>query len=132
MTEPVPSSTTPTATGPIGKPRGIGMTVLLFFITLGIYGFFWNYYVFKELKDYSGNGIGGGVAVLLWFIFSPINFFLLPSEIKNVYEAEGRQSPVKPIIGLWFLLPIIGWIIWLVKVQGAQNELWVSKGAPAV
>jgi hypothetical protein len=132
MAQPVPSTSTPSAAGAIGKPRSIGLTVFLFFITLGIYGFFWNYFVFKELKEYSGRGIGGGVAVLLWFIFSPINFFLLPSEIKSVYESEGRESPVRPIIGLWFLLPIIGWIIWLVKVQGALNGFWQSKGAPAI
>lgn len=132
MAQQVPGSSTPATGGPIGKPRGIGMTIFLFFITLGIYSFFWTYYVFRDLKEYSGRGIGGGIAVLLWFVFSPINFFLLPSEIKNVYEGEGRESPVRPIIGLWFLLPIIGAIIWLVKVQGAMNELWQSKGAPAV
>ena len=33
------------------------------------------------------------------------------------------------IWGLWFLLPIIGNIIWYVKVQHALNEFWATKGS---
>jgi hypothetical protein len=28
-------------------------------------------------------------------------------------------------------LPLIGFIIWVVKVQGALNRFWTSKGATA-
>ena len=31
---------------------------------------------------------------------------------------------------LWWLLPIIGHIVWFVKVQNALNSYWESKGAP--
>ena len=58
-----------------------------------------------------------------------MTYFLIPNEIKNAYQTDGRQSPVDVVWGLWFLLPLIGSIIWYVKVQNALNEYWVSKGA---
>jgi hypothetical protein len=55
--------------------------------------------------------------------------FTIPNEVKNLYERDGRESPVSAIWGLWFLLPLIGNIIWYLKVQGALNDFWRSKGA---
>jgi hypothetical protein len=49
-----------------------------------------------------------------------------------MYNASGKPSPVSALTGLWFLLPIIGNIVWYVKVQGALNAQWESiGGAPA-
>jgi hypothetical protein len=42
---------------------------------------------------------------------------------------KSRQSPVAVVLGLWFLLPLVGNIIWYVKVQRVLNDLWSSKGA---
>jgi hypothetical protein len=58
--------------------------------------------------------------------------FTMPNEIKNMYERDGRPSPVTAIWGLWFLLPLIGNIVWYVKVQNSLNEFWTSKGAQRV
>jgi hypothetical protein len=55
--------------------------------------------------------------------------FIMPNEIQRAYERDGRESPVSALWGLWFLLPLIGQLIWYVKVQGALNDFWVSKGA---
>jgi hypothetical protein len=38
---------------------------------------------------------------------------------------------VSGVTGFWMLLPLIGFIIWVVKVQGALNRFWESKGAAA-
>ena len=54
--------------------------------------------------------------------------FTIPNEIEKMYQREGRQSPVSTVWGLWFLLPIIGNIIWYVKVQRVLNDFWPSKG----
>ena len=40
------------------------------------------------------------------------------------------SAPVRGITGLWVLLPIIGQFVWFIKVQGALNRYWESKGAP--
>jgi hypothetical protein len=34
-------------------------------------------------------------------------------------------------LGLWFLLPIVGFFIWYIKVQEAINDFWMRRGAPA-
>jgi hypothetical protein len=31
--------------------------------------------------------------------------------------------------GLWVLLPLVGWFVWVVKVQGALNRYWQSHEA---
>lgn len=128
----VPPQYVPQAPGPIGevgKPRSVGLNILLFIVTCGIWSFFWTYWVFEENKRWSGQGIGGVVGLVIQIVFGLINWFLLPNEIQTMYVRDGRESPVSPLLGLWFLLPLIGGIIWYVKVQGALNDFWVSKGA---
>ena len=117
------------AVGVIGEPRSAGMTILLFFVTCGIWGLVWNYWVFEENKKWSGEGIGGVLGLVLWLFVAPVNFFLLPNEIERMYQADGRTSPVTTLYGLWFLLPIVGFIIWILKMQHALNDFWESKGA---
>jgi hypothetical protein len=130
MTQPAPAAPSAGARGPIGKPRAVGMQILLAIITLGIYTFFWVYWQHKEMKDYSGEGIGGAIGVIIYFFISPVTYFLIPSEIRNLYAAEGRDPGFSVWIGLWFLLPIIGAFVWFFKVQPAINEFWIAKGAP--
>jgi hypothetical protein len=116
--------------GALGKPRSIGVSILLAIVTIGIYTYVWTYKTHDELKRHTGQGLGGGIGLLIYFFVSPVTYFLIPGEIKSMYEAAGEQSPVSAIWGLWFLLPLIGNIIWFVKVQGALNDYWVARGAP--
>jgi hypothetical protein len=127
-TAPVPPSG-PLPKGPVGKTWPVGVTILLTIITCGIYGLYWQYRVFEDLKQHNGTGLGGPIALIIGIFISVVNMFILPSEIKSTYEDDGRESPVTPLYGLWFLLPLIGNIIWFVKVQHALNDYWESKGA---
>ena len=58
--------------GPLGNVRSPVAVILLSIITLGIYALYWEYSSFKELRAYSGEGIGGGLG-LLFFVASPKN-----------------------------------------------------------
>jgi hypothetical protein len=88
------------------------------------------YKTHEEIKRYSGNGIGGVLGLVIWILISPVTFFVVPSEVRWMYEdLDGQANPVRGITGLWFLLPFLGSIIWFVKVQGALNRYWESKGA---
>jgi hypothetical protein len=109
----------------------VPLTILLMIVTLGIWGFFWTYRSNEDLKKYNGDGLGGVLGVVIYLLLSVVLMFTIPNEIKNMYEREGRDSPVSAIWGLWFLLPLIGNIIWYVKVQHALNNFWRSKGAAA-
>ena len=114
-------------TGPVGKQRGILFVILISIITLGIYGFYWVFKTCEEMKKHRGDGIGGVIALVIQFVFTPINWFVIPSEVGKTYEDDGREAPLTGWTGLWMFLPLIGFIIWVVRVQGALNRYWASK-----
>lgn len=122
-----------TGRGPIGKPSNAGTVVLLSIVTFGIYTLVWTYRQFEDFKKYSGQGVGGGVGLLIGIFAGVVNMFLIPLELKNnLMEPEGEKCPFEPTIGLWFLLPIVGLFIWYFKVQEAINDFWVRRGAQPV
>jgi hypothetical protein len=109
---------------PVGKVRSAAAVVIFSIITLGIYYLVWIYKVFRELNDYTGDGLGGVIALVIALLLDPVIWFVLPSEIGNVYAGSGREKPVRGVTGLWNLIPLLGFIIWVVKVQGAMNRIW--------
>ena len=117
--------------GPVGQPRGIGNSILLAIVTLSIYTFVWTYKTHEELKRHAGSGVGGAVGLVIYIVFSPATMFIIPSEIGQIQLRAGVPQTVKGTTGLWILLPIIGSIVWFVKVQGALNDYWTSQGATA-
>lgn len=112
--------------GPIGKERSWIVVVLLSIITLGIYGLYWQYATFKEMKEHSGQGIGGGIGLLLAIFIGIVNCFLMPSEVDGLYKRTGRESGISAMTGFWVLLPIVGFFIWVAKTQNRLNEYWQS------
>lgn len=131
------SGWSPAPTAPTGAPptalssvyHSTGVVILLSIVTFGIWTLVWSYRTGDDLKRYNGTGLGGGLMLLIAVLASPVVMFLVPSEIENMYQRDGRQSPVGALLGLWFLLPLIGNIIWYVKVQRALNDFWISKGS---
>jgi hypothetical protein len=115
--------------GPPGKIRSWGVVAILTIITCGIYGLFWQYYVFDENKKASGDGVGGVVGLILAIFIGIVNIFLLPAEVGNIYEKAGQEKPVRGVTGFWAIIPIVGWFIWLYKVQNAINTRWEQMGA---
>jgi hypothetical protein len=107
------------------------VVAILTIVTCGIYAIFWQYFVFKENKDASHEGVGGAVGVIFAIFISIVNIFLLPAEVGNIYEKAGQEKPVRGVTGFWCLIPIAGWFIWLYKVQTAINTRWEQMGAVA-
>ena len=126
MAQPAPA---PAGARPLGKPRGWVAVVLLSLVTLGIYFLVYQYKTFQEMKDYSGEGIGGAVGLILAIFLGIVNWFLMPAEVGNLYAAEGQEKPVSGITGLWNLLPLVGTFIWLAKTQNALSAFWEAHGA---
>ncbi len=115
----------------VGKIRNPAFVIVISIITLGIYALYWQYQVFKDNKAYSGEGIGGPVGLIIAILIGIVNLFLLPSEVGNLYAREGQEKPVRGVTGFWNLIPFVGGIIWVVKVQGAINRFWEAHGATA-
>ena len=117
--------------GPVGKIRNPWAVIVFSIITFGIYTLYWTYQVFRELKEHTGQGVGPVIALVIEILINIVNLFLLPSEIGNMYAAEGQEKPVSGVTGFWNLIPLVGTIIWFIKVQGALNRHWGSHGAVA-
>ena len=120
------------SSGPLGQKRGVGFGILLFIVTLGLYGWYWAFKTHEELKQRTGEGLGGVLGLVIWILISPVNAFVIPSEIGKMYTGDGKQSPVNGWTGLWlfpFGIFIIPAIVWFVKVQGALNQYWDEAGA---
>ena len=112
--------------GPKGEVRSWVVVFLLTLVTCGIYGLYWQYRMFEDNKRFSGEGVGGAVGLILAIFIGIVNWFLLPAELGNIYEKMGREKRVSGLTGFWNLIPLIGFLIWLAKVQGAENALWES------
>jgi hypothetical protein len=120
--------------GPVGQPRGIGFGILLFIVTIGFYSWYWVFKTQEEIKQHSGEGIGGVVGLVIWILLSVVSAFVIPSEVGKMYKKDGQEPPITGWTGLWLFpgaILIIPAIVWFVKVQGALNHYWTRKGAPA-
>ena len=118
--------------GPIGQMRPTGMIMLLFFVTLGIWGFIYYYQTHEEMKRHSGEGIGGVIALLIAIFFGILNPFLLSNEVGHLYSRRGQEPPVTALTALWFfpgMFILVGPFVWFVKTNNALNEYWQSLGA---
>jgi hypothetical protein len=110
-----------------GHPRGIGLGILLFVVTLGFYGWYWAFKTHEEMKQHTGDGIGGVIGLVIWILISPVSAFVIPSEVGRMYTRSGQAPPVTGWTGLWlfpFGFLVIPAIVWFVKVQGALNRYW--------
>ena len=114
--------------GPIGKPRSVGLTILVAIVTFGIWTWVWSYMNGEELKNYRRSGLGGVGYLLLTIIFVPVTMFLMANEVEQMYLDAGEHPRITTLWGLWFLLPLIGNIIWYVRIQNAINEFWQARG----
>jgi hypothetical protein len=115
----------------VGHRRGIAFVIIISLVTLGIYSIYWAYKTGDEIKRYSGEGLGGVLWLVIWIILGIVMWFVSPSEVGKLYSREGQHPPVSGVTGFWMLIPLVGWFIWIVKVQGALNRFWESKGATA-
>ena len=125
---PPPSSPLPPVPASLGKRRSAGLVILLTIVTCGVWAIVWAYQNGDELQRYSGKGAGGVVHLVVTILLSPVTMFLLAGEVEQRYRDDGREPPITTIWGLWFLLPLIGNLIWYLRIQDAINGYWTAHG----
>ena len=119
---------------PLGRPRGVGFGIFLFVITFGIYSFYWVFKTQEEMKQHTGDGLGGVVGLVVWILLGAVSAFVIPAEVGAMYAKDGRDRPMTGWHGLWLFpgaILIIPAIVWFVKIQRALNRYWESRGATA-
>jgi hypothetical protein len=120
------------AIGPLGTQRSIGMTIFLTIVTLGIWTWVWSYQNGDEIKRHANAGLGGVAYLLITVFIAPVTMFLMAAEVEQLYRREGKEPPITTIWGLWFLLPIIGNLIWYVRIQKSINDYWTAHGVTPI
>jgi hypothetical protein len=128
-----PTSTPPwSATGSpgsgLGRRRSPGLVILLTIVTCGVWAVVWAYQNGDELQRNTGEGLGGIGHLVVTILLSPVTMFLLAGEVEQAYRGEGREPPITTLWGLWFLLPLIGNLIWYLRIQEAINDYWTAHG----
>ena len=128
MTAAPPPAAQAGGSGAIGMMRNPLTVVLLSIVTLGIYALYWFYRNFEDMKQYSGEGVGGLLGLLLAIFCGIIAVFVLPAEVGNLYGREGQEKPCNALTAFWNLIPLAGGIIFIYKVQNRLNDFWSAKG----
>jgi hypothetical protein len=106
--------------------------MLLAVVTFGVYTLVWWYQTHEEMKRHSGQGLGGGIALLIAFFIGPVAPFLTSGEVGELYSRRGQASPVSALTGLWYfpgVFLLVGPLVWFVQTNGALNAYWRSLGA---
>lgn len=119
-------------TGPLGQPRGIGFVILLVIVTFGLYSWYWVFKTQEEMKQHTGEGLGGVIGLVVWILLGFVSAFVIPSEVGNMYKKDGQEPPITGWTGLWLVpggILIIPAFVWFVKVQGALNRYWEGKAS---
>jgi hypothetical protein len=115
--------------GPLGQPRSAGLTILLTIVTFGIWAIVWSYQNGEELKQHARTGLGGVAYLFITLFIGPVTMFVMASEVEQLYRRRGLNPPITTIWGLWFLLPLIGNLIWYVRMQSSINDYWTRVAA---
>lgn len=126
---PPPPPPPPPLSSPAGKRRSILLVILLSIVTCGVWTIVWSYQNGEELKNHARTGLGGIAYLFITLLVSPVTMFLMAGEVEQLYRREGKEPPITTIWGLWFLLPIIGNLIWYVRIQNSINDYWTMHGA---
>jgi DUF1707 SHOCT-like domain/Domain of unknown function (DUF4234) len=132
MPVPQTSGQHPQPMGPAGQVRTTALQMLLFVVTLGIWGYVYVFQTHDEIKRHSGEGIGGVLALIVSLVAYVASPFLLSHEVGGLYERAGRRRPVSALTGLWFfpgIFLLVGPIIWFALTNSALNDYWRSRGA---
>ena len=103
--------------GPPGQPRPSGRCFAIGLATIGLGLYVWTYRVHKEMKAHSGQGVGGGIAVVIMLAASLVMPFLTSAEVGGLYKRRGLPEPVRALTGLWVLVPALAG--YLLAVAGA-------------
>ena len=116
--------------GPPGRPRGVGFGILMYIVTFGLYSLYWVFKTQDEMKQHTGEGLGGVLGLVVWILINPVTAFVIPSEIGKMYKKDGRDPPFSGWTGLWLFpgaILLVPAIVWFVKVQRALNRYWEGK-----
>ena len=81
----------------VGKPRSIGLTILLAVVTFGIWTLLWSFWNGEELRRYRVDGLGGGIYLVIALLIQPVLMFMMADEVAKLYEQDGQEAPITAV-----------------------------------
>src|ERR671936_336083 len=84
---------TPGNRGPPGQPRGIGFGILMFIVTLHFYSWYWVFKTQEEIRQHTGEGLGGVLGLVIWILLNPVEAFVIPSETGKMLRQAVLGHP---------------------------------------
>ena len=126
--------------GSTAKVRNIVAVPVLAFVTLGIYLFFWWYFIHRELKDYGRAkgtdelGTSPGKSVLAITLGALIIVPAIISIVRGFKRVQAAQklAGVDPINGwLGLVLFLVFSPAYYAYMQSGLNSVWNAAAAPA-
>lgn len=104
------------------KERNLGISILLYFVTCGIYGLYWAYCAAKDAVSVNDPEDKGTLEIVLAILFPAVGLFLAEKKFAAGCEAQGiphkNNSIMYLVLGL-LCLPIVS----LALMQKDLNEL---------
>jgi hypothetical protein len=121
------------------KVRSPILVAVLSVLTLGIYFFFWWYWVNRELRDYGRtrgydlgqNPANSTLAVTLGGLIVVPSLVSLYRGTQRVQKAQRVAASAEPLNGwIALVLYLVLFPAYLAYLQSALNEIWSSSGEP--
>jgi Domain of unknown function (DUF4234) len=126
--------------GSFAKIRSVVWVIVLEFVTLFIYGFFWWYFIHRELRDYGRAkgttelGTSPGTSLLaitlgaLIIVPALVSFF---NGFKRVQAAQ-RMNGIEPLNGwIGLILFVVVFPAFMGYMQSGLNPVWQAQAAAA-
>lgn len=126
--------------GSTAKIRNIIAVPVLAIITIGIYLFFWWYFIHRELRDYGRSkntddlGTSPGTSVLAITLGALIIVPAIVSYVRGFKRVQGAQklAGVDPLNGwIGLILFIVFSPAFYAYMQSGLNSAWKAVGSPA-
>jgi hypothetical protein len=124
--------------GSFAKIRSVVWVIVLEFVTLFIYGFFWWYFIHRELRDYGRAkgttelGTSPGTSLLaitlgaLIIVPALVSFF---NGFKRVQAAQ-RMNGIEPLNGwIGLILFVVIFPAFMGYMQSGLNPVWQAQAA---
>jgi hypothetical protein len=124
--------------GSTAKIRSVVWVIVLELVTIGIYGFFWWYFIHRELRDY-GRAKGTtelGTSPGRSLLAITLGLLIIVPALVSVYNGVKRVQAAQRLTGIE---PINGWIALILFIvfypalmgymQSGLNPVWKAQAA---
>ena len=103
------------------KYRNMLMQVVLYIVTLGIYGIYWYYVTLGEMHIANGKNEGAGLWTLL-FLIPIVNLFALWHYSSEAGAFTQGKYPAILLFILWLIFSLLVWIFVQIELNNAATS----------